>query len=158
MTQPTSHADDQLAALRRLADELCNVPVGAPIDGAKGKEFVLRFRGLDFTCSGGDLPRAWSPVDENPDTEWISSDTDCIAEERVDLSADERMVFDALTDTPQTAEKIARDLGLSVFTVRGILDVGQQAGIATDESDWRNGAAPAYRRRPQSPFWTEARA
>jgi hypothetical protein len=45
-----------------------------------------------------------------------------------------------------------------VFTVRGILDVGHQAGIATDDSDWRNGAPPAYRRRPQSPFWKETRA
>jgi hypothetical protein len=158
MTDPTSYADEQLAVLNRLADELLSVQPGEPCDGELAKEFVLRFRGLQATIGRGGIPTAWQPVEENPDTEWIPNDTHTIAEERADLTADERAVVDALTDTPQTAETIAREIGMSVFAVRGILDVVHMAGIATDDSDWRNGAPPAYRRRPQSPFWTEARA
>jgi len=154
-----TYPDEQLAVLNRLADELLDVPIGAPIDGELAKEFVLRFRGLQATIGRGGLPSAWVPAAfghaVKPDVE---SDTDTIAEEESDLTPDERAVIGALTDELQGIDEIARAAGVSTAVADRVLPIAEMAGIAITDKCSSHHVPPTYRRRPQSPYWKGGRA
>ena len=157
MTEPTSYADEQLAVLNRLGDQLLDVPVGAPVDGELAKEFVLRFRGLQATIARGGVPTAWQ-LDNLAAVPLGPSDADTIAEERVDIPAEDQAVLDALTDELQSVGEIARAAGVSTAVADRVLPIAELAGIAITDRCASHHVPPTYRRRPQSPFWKETRA